>query len=62
MAHYEELRAALQSMREGVLMIDAEARIVFVNQSYLDFVKKTADEIMGPCGKCARGPGCPRCL
>ena len=47
MAHYEELRAALQSMREGVLMIDAEARIVFVNQSYLDFVKKTADEIMG---------------
>ena len=47
MAHCEELRAALQSMREGVLMIDTEARIIFVNQSYLDFVKKTADEIMG---------------
>lgn len=47
MALHEELRAALQSMREGILMIDAEARIVFANQSYLDFVKKTADEIMG---------------
>lgn len=47
MAHYEELSAALQSMREGILMIDAEARIIFANQSYLDFVKKTSDQILG---------------
>lgn len=41
MAHYEELRAALQSMREGILMIDTEARIIFANQPYLDFLKKS---------------------
>lgn len=47
MARYEELSAALQSMREGILIIDAEARIVFANRSYLDFVRRTADEVLG---------------
>ena len=47
MTHYENLSAALLSMREGILIIDTEARIVFANQSYLDFVKRTADEILG---------------
>lgn len=47
MALYGELKAAFQSMREGILMIDSESRIIFANRSYLEFLQKTEDEILG---------------
>ena len=40
-------RAALHAMREGILMIDREGRIVFANQAYLDFLGRTETEILG---------------
>lgn len=43
----QELRAVFQSMREGVLLIDREARIVFANPAYLDFLGKREEEIRG---------------
>ena len=39
-------------------MIDAEARIIFANQSYLDFVKKTADLNIGDIGIFLKGNDC----
>ena len=39
--------AAFRAMREGILIIDINACILFANDSYLRFIGKTADEIMG---------------
>lgn len=46
MSHCENFRSALHAMREGILMIDREGRIVFVNQAYLDFLGRTEAEIL----------------
>ena len=43
----EEARSIFHSMREGVLIIDSYARIQFANRSYLEFLKKTGEEIVG---------------
>ena len=43
----EEVRSIFHSMREGVLIIDSHARIQFANRSYLEFLKKTGEEIVG---------------
>lgn len=40
-------RAVFQSMREGILVIDAETRILFGNRSYLEFLGKTEEETLG---------------
>lgn len=34
-------------MREGILLIDDQTRIVFGNRSYLEFLNKTEREIVG---------------
>lgn len=47
MALTKELISAFHSMREGVLMIDDQARIIFANRSYLDFLQMTEEEILG---------------
>lgn len=40
-----ELHALFHPMQEGILIIDPSARIVFANQSYLDFLGMTWEEI-----------------
>lgn len=42
----EDAKAAFQSMREGILIIDTQTRIQFANRSYLEFLNKTETEIM----------------
>lgn len=42
----EEL-AVFQTIREGILIIDCEAKISFCNQAYLDFLGTTRDAILG---------------
>ena len=42
----EDAKAIFQSMREGILIIDGQARILFANRSYLDFLHKPAEEII----------------
>lgn len=42
----EDTKAIFQSMREGILIIDGQARILFANRSYLDFLHKPAEEII----------------
>ncbi len=44
----EDARAVLNAMREGVNIIDADGRIVFGNQAYLDFLNKEAGGDIGP--------------
>lgn len=39
--------ASFRAMREGVLIIDAEARILFANPSYLRFIGKKEEELVG---------------
>lgn len=41
------MTAAFQSMREGILIIDAQGRIAFANRSYLEFLGRPEEEIMG---------------
>lgn len=43
----EEAKAIFQSMREGVLIIDTQTRIQFANRSYLEFLKKDEENIIG---------------
>ena len=43
----EEAQAVFQSMREGILIIDTQTRILFANRSYLEFLGKTETEIIG---------------
>lgn len=43
----EEARIVFQSMREGILIIDVQTRILFANRSYLEFLGKTEAEIIG---------------
>lgn len=43
----EEAKAVFQSMREGILIIDTQTRILFANRSYLEFLGKTETEIIG---------------
>ena len=43
----EDARASFQSMREGILIIDAQAKILFANRSYMEFLNKTEAEIIG---------------
>ena len=43
----EEAKAAFQSMREGILVIDVQTRILFANRSYLEFLGKAETEIIG---------------
>lgn len=43
----EDAKAAFQSMREGILIIDAHTKILFANRSYLEFLNKTEAEIIG---------------
>lgn len=64
MVRQKELRAALQVMREGILMIDAQSRIVFANHSYLEFLNESEEELLGrppaggaPRSSAARGVG-----
>lgn len=47
MALSRELEAAFQAMREGILFIDAQTKIIFANRSYLEFLGKTQAEILG---------------
>lgn len=42
-----EMKIVLHALREGVLLIDTEARIVFANRRYLDFLHTTEDDIVG---------------
>lgn len=42
----EEAKAVFQSMREGILIIDTQTRILFANRSYLEFLGKTEMEII----------------
>ena len=42
-----ETKAIFHTLREGVLLIDTEAKIVFGNQRYLDFLHTTEEEIIG---------------
>lgn len=42
----EDAKAAFQSMREGILIIDTQTRIQFANRSYLEFLNKTETEII----------------
>ncbi len=39
--------AVFNAMNEGILIIDQRCEIVFANQAYLDFIGKTAQEVMG---------------
>lgn len=39
--------SAFRAMREGILVIDTNARILFANDAYLRFINKTAGEIVG---------------
>lgn len=47
MTLHEDVKAIFQAMREGVLIIDNQTRIVFGNRSYLEFLNKTEQEIVG---------------
>lgn len=40
-------RAAFEAMREGILIIDTQCRIVFANQAYREFLNKEAGESTG---------------
>lgn len=42
----EDAKAAFQTMREGILIIDIQTRIQFANRSYLEFLNKTETEII----------------
>lgn len=42
----KEAKAVFQSMREGILIIDAQTKILFANRSYLEFLDKTEAEII----------------
>lgn len=42
-----EMKMILHALREGVLLIDRSARIVFANQQYLDFLQTTEENILG---------------
>lgn len=42
----KEVKAVFQSMREGILIIDAQTKILFANRSYLEFLNKTEAEII----------------
>lgn len=44
---HEETKAVFHAMREGILLIDDQTRIVFGNRSYLEFLNKTEREIVG---------------
>lgn len=44
---FKGMTAAFQSMREGILIIDAQGRIAFANRSYLEFLGRPEEEIMG---------------
>ncbi|MFQ7451186.1 MAG: PAS domain-containing protein [Flavonifractor plautii] len=59
-------RAVLDAMQEGVLIIDAQERIVYGNRAYVAFLEKEAGGPIGPiegypCGCCAPVPGRRRC-
>lgn len=43
----EETKTLFQSMREGILIIDAQTKILFANRSYLEFLGNTEAEILG---------------
>lgn len=43
----KEAKAVFQSMREGILIIDAQTKILFANRSYLEFLGRPEEEIMG---------------
>lgn len=47
MEFFKGMTAAFQSMREGILIIDAQGRIAFANRSYLEFLGRPEEEIMG---------------
>ncbi|UQT46974.1 PAS domain-containing protein [Flavonifractor plautii] len=54
-------RAVLDAMQEGVLIIDAQERIVYGNRAYVAFLEKEVSGPIGPiegypCGCCARRP------
>ena len=42
-----EMKTVLHALREGVLLIDRSARIVFANRRYLDFLHTTEADIVG---------------
>lgn len=42
----KEVKAVFHSMREGILIIDAQTKILFANRSYLEFLGKTEAEII----------------
>lgn len=42
-----ETKAIFHTLREGMLLIDTQANIVFANQRYLDFLHRTEEEIIG---------------
>ena len=44
---HEKTKAVFHAMREGILLIDDQTRIVFGNRSYLEFLNKTEREIVG---------------
>ena len=43
----DQVKAIFHTLREGILLIDTEAKIVFGNQRYLDFLHTTEEEIVG---------------
>ncbi len=44
----EDARCVLNSLREGITIIDTEGTLVFGNQAYLDFLNKEAGGDIGP--------------
>lgn len=59
-------RAVLDAMQEGVLIIDAQERIVYGNRPMWPFWRRRPAGPSGrsrdtPCGCCAPVPGCRRC-
>jgi transcriptional regulator with PAS, ATPase and Fis domain len=43
----DEITAIFHALREGILLIDTQEKIVFANQRYLDFLHRSKEEILG---------------